>query len=38
MIERKTLAQEMEDILNRLKELEKLDFPTALIGTQTVLG
>ena len=27
MIERKTLAQEMEDILNRLKELEKLDFP-----------
>ena len=27
MIERKTLAQEMEDILNRLKELSKLDFP-----------
>ena len=27
MIEHKTLAQEMEDIFNRLKELDKLDFP-----------
>ena len=26
MIEHKTLAQEMEDIFNRLKELDKLDL------------
>ena len=27
MAEHKTLAQEMEDIFDRLKELDKLDFP-----------
>lgn len=27
MAEEKTLAQEMEDIFDRLKELDKLDFP-----------
>lgn len=27
MAEHKTLAQEMEDILGRLQELDKLDFP-----------
>ena len=27
MAEHKTLAQEMEDIFDRLKELDKLNFP-----------